>query len=63
MIMLEVIMLIEIDNLDLLIVGFVFLNLFELIGFERFKELVDMFNKCYDIIIVDILLVNIVIDV
>lgn len=63
MIMLEVIMLIEIENLDLLIVGFVFLNLFELIGFERFKELVDLFNKCYDIIIVDILLVNIVIDV
>lgn len=63
MIMLEVIMLIEIENLDLLIVGFVFLNLFELIVLERFKELVDLFNKCYDIIIVDILLVNIVIDV
>ena len=42
----------EIENLDLLTAGPVPPNPSELIASERFKELVDLFNKRYDIIIV-----------
>ncbi|ORN86153.1 capsular biosynthesis protein, partial [Staphylococcus aureus] len=52
----------EIDNLDLLTAGPVPPNPTELIGSERFKELVDLFNKRYDIIIVDTPPVNTVTD-
>ncbi len=52
----------EIENLDLLTAGPVPPNPSELIGSERFKELVDLFNKRYDIIIVDTPPVNTVTD-
>ncbi|HGO3281203.1 TPA: type 8 capsular polysaccharide synthesis protein Cap8B [Staphylococcus aureus] len=52
----------EIENLDLLTAGPVPPNPSELIASERFKELVDLFNKRYDIIIVDTPPVNTVTD-
>ncbi len=52
----------EIDNLDLLTAGPVPPNPTELIGSERFKELVNLFNERYDIIIVDTPPVNTVTD-
>ena len=52
----------EIENLDLLTAGPVPPNPSELIGSERFKELVDIFNERYDIIIVDTPPVNTVTD-
>ncbi len=52
----------EIDNLDLRTAGPVPPNPTELIGSERFKELVDLFNKRYNIIIVDTPPVNTVTD-